>query len=144
MAKQWQRDCRWTVIEHVFYGGPVLPPDQDRITVARITGTALRHCLGRPMTGEQEAAALAALAEIADGRVDLLAQTAGLALGCHENDLEFPVHRQVAQLCVTAGADMSLVEMWIDIGRRRRAASRGHIPYTGQPGWTPTPAEARE
>ena len=87
----------------MFYRGPVPKPDRDRITAARTAGIARRYCRGMPMTGEQEAAALAALAEVAEGRVDLLAETAGLAIGCHEDDEDDPAHWQVAQLCITAG-----------------------------------------
>lgn len=58
------------------------PPDTDRIRYAEIAGATARHARGGdPLTPEQEAAALAELAEVAAGRADLLAQHAGLALG---------------------------------------------------------------
>ena len=50
-----------------------------------------RHVRGRPLTGIEEAAALAELAEVADGRVDLLAEQAGLAIGFHDQDADAPL-----------------------------------------------------
>lgn len=79
---------------------------------------------GRPLTGVEEAAALTQLAEVADGRVDLLAEQAGLAIGFHDQDADAPVYLQIAQLCIEAGADTSLISRWIEEGRRR-AALRG-------------------
>jgi hypothetical protein len=66
-----------------------------------------RHARGPVLTGEQEAAALADLAEVADGRIDLLAQQAGLAIGLHEHDRDAAVYLQIAQLCIRAGADIA-------------------------------------
>jgi hypothetical protein len=79
--------------------------------VAQVFGT---H---RPLTGVEEAAALAALAEVADGRVDLLAQEAGLAIGFHGQDVDAPMYLQIAQLCIKAGADTLLISRWIEEGR---------------------------
>lgn len=98
--------------------------DGDGLTLARIATAAGRHARGPALTGEQEAAALAELAEAAGGRMDLLAQWAGLALGWHEHGPDAPVYLQVAQLCITAGADLALVRRWIEEGRRRRTAAR--------------------
>ena len=67
-------------IELVFYGDGVTGADRDRLTSARIAAITRRHVRGRPLTGLEEAAALAELAEVADGRIDLLAQEAGLAI----------------------------------------------------------------
>ena len=78
----------------------------------------------------EEAAALAELAEIAHGRVDLLAQEAGLAIGCHGQDVDAPMYLQIAQLCIKAGADTALISRWIEEGRRRVAAVR-QTSFTG-------------
>jgi hypothetical protein len=44
-------------------------------------GVTTRHARRGPLTGELEAAALAELADVADGRVDLLAEHAGVLAG---------------------------------------------------------------
>ncbi len=104
--------------------------DRDRLTSARIAAITRRHVHGRPLTGVEEAAALAELAKVADGRVDLLAEEAGLAIGFHDQDTDAPVYLQIAQLCIKAGADTSLISRWIEEGRRRAAAVRPP-PFTG-------------
>src|SRR5712692_4221705 len=90
--------------ERVFYIRSMSLNEQDRLTLARIAGVTRRHARGGPLTGEQEAAALAELAEVTGGRKDLLAEHAGVLLGWHENDLDAPVSEQIAQLCISAGA----------------------------------------
>ena len=104
--------------------------DRDRLTVARIAAVTRRHARATVLTGEQEAAALADLAEVADGRIDLLAQQAGLAIGLHEQDVDAAVYLQIAQLCIQAGADIALIPRWIEEGRRRRHAAQ-RLPSTG-------------
>jgi len=56
-------------------------PDTDRLIYGRIAGTAARHAPTWRPGGQDNAAAISELAEIANGRADLLAQCAGLALG---------------------------------------------------------------
>lgn len=92
----------------------------------------MRHARRGPLTGEQEAAALAELAEVADGRVDLLAEHAGVLLGFHEPDIDAAVYDRIAQRCISAGADMVAIESGIGEGRRRSAAV-ARIPF-GRPG----------
>jgi hypothetical protein len=104
--------------------------DGDRLTAARIAAVTRRHARARALTGAEEAEALAELAEVADGRVDLLARQAGLAVGLHEHDLDAPVYLQIAQLCIKAGADTALIARWIEEGQRRAVAA-GQIPFTG-------------
>jgi hypothetical protein len=106
--------------------------EQDRLMLARIAGVTRRHAGGGPLTGEQEARALAELAEVSEGRVDLLAEYAGVLLGSHENDVDAAVCKQIAQLCISAGAHMAAIESWMGEGRRRSAAA-GPIPF-GRPG----------
>lgn len=89
--------------------------------LALIAAVTRRHARGGPLTDARQATALAELAEVADGRVDLLAEYAGLAMSIEEDDLDAPVRRRIAQLCIVAGADMALIESWIEEGRRRRA-----------------------
>lgn len=73
-----------------------------------------RHACGRPLSGVEEATALAELAEVAHGRVDLPAQEAGLAIG-------FP---RPGRRCA------ALISRWIEEGRPRAAAVR-QTPFTG-------------
>jgi GntR family transcriptional regulator len=68
--------------------------------------------------------ALGGLGEVADRRVDLLAEEAGLAIGFHKNDQDAPVYLQITQLCIKAGANTALVSSWIEEGRRRAAAAK--------------------
>lgn len=103
---------------------------EDRLTAARIAATTRRHARARALTGAEEAAALAELAEVAAGRADLLAEQAGIALGFHEHDIDAQVYLQVAQLCIKAGADTTLISRWIEEGRQRAAAAK-QIPFTG-------------
>ena len=56
--------------------------------MARLTGTAQRHAPRRAPTGEETAAAVAELREIADGRGDLLAEAAGLITGYYRGTAE--------------------------------------------------------
>jgi hypothetical protein len=64
----------------------------------------------------------------ADGRVGLLAQHAGLAVGFHEQDNDAPIYLQIGQLCIQAGADTALISRWIAEGRRRAAAAKQFPP----------------
>jgi predicted urease superfamily metal-dependent hydrolase len=104
--------------------------ERDRLTSARIAGITRRHARARALTGVEEAAVLAELAEVAHGRVDLLAQEAGLAIGFHGQDIDAPMYLQIAQLCIKAGADTALISHWIEEGQRRAAAVR-QTPFTG-------------
>jgi len=107
-------------------------PDPDRLRYARIAGAVARHALGWRLTAEEEAVAVAELAEAAAGRTDLLAERAGTALGFGEGRPDAARYRQVAELCIAAGADPALIERWIKVGRER-AATAAAIPYTGLP-----------
>jgi hypothetical protein len=102
----------------------------DRILAAQITGTARRHSRWRPLTEAEETQAITELADLAQGRSDLLAQVAGLQIGCYEGDIDEPRRRQAAGLLLKAGADPDRIPAWIEIGRERVRNAR-HIPYTG-------------
>jgi len=86
------------------------------------------------LTGDQAAAAVAELREVADGRPDLLAEIAGLALGTTERkgpEYEATGHA-VAELCRAAGADEQAIPAWVEEGKRRTEARR--MPSFSQPG----------
>lgn len=102
----------------------------DRLLFAQIAAIAGRHARWRPLSAAEEADAIGELAETADGRADLLAEYAGLALGCHEHEVDAPRYQRAAELCLKAGADATLIPRWIDEGRRR-AAVAAQIPFSG-------------
>lgn len=107
-------------------------PDPDRLRYAQIAGAVARHALGWRLTADEEAAAVAELTEAAAGRADLLAERAGTALGFGEGRPDAARYRQIAELCIAAGADPALIERWIKVGRER-AATAAAIPYAGPP-----------
>lgn len=79
----------------------------------------------RAPTAQRQAATLAELAHITAGRTDLLAQYAGQSLARHDTGPEAAAHERAAQLCITAGADMSLIDHWSrETGRHGAARIR--------------------
>ena len=75
----------------------------------------------RDLTGDEEAAAVAELRELAAGRADLLAEVAGIEEGASEGEPREPLSRNAARLCRLAGADPEAIPAWAEEGRRRRA-----------------------
>jgi hypothetical protein len=65
--------------------------DPDRLLVAEITGEARHRARWRPLTDEEEAAALAELRALAGGRADLLAEVAGIFEGTSEGEPDEPL-----------------------------------------------------
>jgi hypothetical protein len=98
--------------------------------VAELTGEARHHAKWRPLTAEEEAAALAELRALAGGRGDLLAEVAGIFTGASEGELDEPLARCAADLCRKAGADLEAIPQWVEEGRRRAAAAR-IPPFSG-------------
>lgn len=120
-------------VKRAFYFAYMTSPDADGLLYGRIAGTAARHAPGWRPGGQQNAAAIAELAEIADGRADLLAKCAGLALGYGERQPEAAHYQRMAELCLAAGADKTLIQRWIDIGRQQAATTATAISHTGLP-----------
>jgi hypothetical protein len=102
----------------------------DRILVAQLTGEARHRARWRPLTEDEEAAALAELRALAGGRADLLAEVAGIFEGTSEGEPDEPLARSAARLCRMAGADAGAIPAWIEEGRRRSANAR-HPPFSG-------------
>ena len=75
------------------------------------------------LTAEEEATAVAELKQAAAGWAALLAECAGLALGYGEHQVDAARYRHIAELCVAAGVDQTLVEAWIEVGRQRASAA---------------------
>ena len=105
-------------------------PSADRILIAEIWGEARHRAQWRELTGDEEAAAVAALRELAGGRADLLAEAAGVLEGTSEGELDEPLAMQAAMLCRKAGADREMIPGWIEEGRRRRTSTR-QPPFSG-------------
>ncbi len=106
-------------------------PQADRILVAQLTGEARRRARWRELTGDEEAAAVAGLRELAGGRADLLAEVAGIFEGTSEGGPDEPLARQAAWLCRKAGADPEAIPVWVAEGRRRSAAAKRPPPSGG-------------
>jgi hypothetical protein len=125
-----------------------LGPTVDRILVAKLTGEARYHAKWRPLSTDEEAAALAGLRALAGGRADLLAEVAGIFEGSSEGELDEPLARCAARLCRQAGADPAAIPAWIEEGRRRSANARqppfsGGARYLNGCTWTNCPATPR-
>jgi hypothetical protein len=116
------------IIEHMVD----FSPQADRILVAQLTGEARHRARWRSLTGDEEAAAVAGLRELAGGRADLLAEVAGILEGASEGEPDEPLARQAAGLCRKAGADPEAIPGWAEEGRRRRAAVRMPPPSGGR------------
>ena len=96
-------------------------PDPDHVRYAQIAAAAARYVQGGGSTAEEEAAAIAELAQAAAGRPDLLAERAGTAFGFSEGGLEAARNRQIAEFCIAAGADETLMKRWVAVGRELAA-----------------------
>ena len=113
-------------------------PDRDRLLIARLDGIARRHARWGGLTEAEKAAGVAGLQDVAGDRFDLLAETAGLAVGTAEGKgQEYQARGQaIAELCRMAGADESLIPRWLQVGRERagmaagrRSASRADVQH---------------
>jgi hypothetical protein len=105
-------------------------PTADRILVAQLTGEARRHAQWRPLTAEEETAALAELRALAAGRADLLAEVAGILEGTSEGELDEPLARSGGRGGGAAGGGPRGGPRWIEEGRRRSANAR-RPPFSG-------------
>jgi hypothetical protein len=95
---------------------------RDKALLAEITGVARRLARGQLSRAEQQEAA-AALSQVAQGRADLLAEAAGLAIGSQEGGRDEARHLRAAQLCIDAGADLSLIPQRTEAGHRPAGAA---------------------
>ncbi|MQA88127.1 MAG: hypothetical protein GEV03_26785 [Streptosporangiales bacterium] len=99
-------------------------PDPDGITKARLDGSA-RRLVTSDVSKEDAVAELAALA---CGRVDLLAEVAGILLGAHQVDGTPWQAPQAAELLIAAGADTTAIDHWKQIGRERASRPMHSAP----------------
>jgi hypothetical protein len=106
----------------VFYNACMIKSSgSDRLRYLEIAGAAARHAQGWRLTAEEQAGAVAEIRRAAAGRADLLAERAGTALGYAEAGCDAARCRQIAKLCIAAGADQALIERWVMVGRQRAA-----------------------
>ena len=96
---------------------------RDKALLAEITGVARRLARGRSQSEAEQQEAAAALSQVAQGRADLLAEAAGLAIGSQEGGRDEARHLRAAQLCIDAGADLSLIPQRAEAGDRRAGAA---------------------
>src|SRR5262249_61418670 len=96
--------------------------NRDRALLAEITGVARRLARGRPLTGAEQQEAAATLGQVARSRADLLAESAGLAIGGHEGDRDEAHYLRAAQLCIDAGPDLGSLPPSLEGGPPRAAA----------------------
>ncbi len=101
-------------------------PKRDQALLAEITGVARRLARGRTLTDAERQEAAATLNEVAKGRADLLAECARLALGAHGGSPDEARRLQAAQLCIDAGADLSLIPQWTGGDHPGAAAAVSH------------------
>jgi hypothetical protein len=107
----------------------VQAPGTDDHLLSQIADICRWYAAGGPPTAQRQAAALAELAQITAGRTDLLARYAGQSLARHDTGPEAAVRERAAQLCITAGADMSLIERWSRESRPHRATRTSQRPH---------------
>ena len=96
-----------------------------RILLARLHGTVHHHVRLNPAKDARRDVALAAVAELVDGRPDraaLLAETAGIMLGTARWPEDADQAERSADLLKAAGADQEAIPRWVEIGRQRVAA----------------------
>ena len=95
-------------------------PSGDDHLLSQIADMCRWYAVAGPPTAQRQASALAELAEITAGRTDLLARYAGQNLPQHGTGPDAAMYERAVQLCITAGADMSLIERWSRESRPRR------------------------
>ena len=96
-------------------------PQSDRLIVAQLSGIVSRYARWEPPDEATTAAAVAELREISNGRADLLAEVAGVALGFYHGTPDAPRAANKAAFCRLAGADETQIPGWVEIGRERAA-----------------------
>jgi hypothetical protein len=97
-------------LERVFHSGSVQAPSTDEQMLAQIADVCPWYVVSGPPTAQRQAAALPEPACNTGGRTDLPARYAGQGLARPDAGLGDTVHESGAQLCITAGAAMDLIE----------------------------------
>jgi hypothetical protein len=97
----------------------------DEGILARIDEVCRWYAVQGPPSGRRQATALTELAYLADGRMELLARYAGETLARYGDGPDADACGRAVQLCITAGADMSLIERWSRESSRPGGARTG-------------------
>ena len=92
-------------------------PQADRLLVAEIWGEARRRAQWRELGGDEEAAAVAALRELAGGRADLLAEVAGVLEGARARASRTSRSHGRPQDCAEGGGRRPGGDTGLDRGR---------------------------
>lgn len=95
----------------------------NRLFAPPTTRSATRPGHRWRLTADEEAAAVAELTQAVPGWAALLAECAALALGYGEHQCDADRYRQIAELCIAAGVDRTMIEGWVEVGRRRTGAA---------------------
>jgi hypothetical protein len=98
-------------------------PVPDRLLVTQTAGSATLPGPSGRLAADREAATTAELSQAPAGWAALLAECAGLVLGYGEHQSDAARYRQIADLCVGAGVDKTLIEAWIEVGRQRATSA---------------------
>jgi hypothetical protein len=81
-----------------------------------------------PPTSQRQATALTELAHLAAERTDLLARYAGQTLARQGTGPDAAACERAVHLCITAGADMTLIDRWSRESRPYGATGTGQRP----------------
>ena len=91
----------------------------NRLLITEPTGHAPGLTQTRRLAAEEAGTAAGELKHATAGWPALLAECTGLVLGYGENQFDTTRYRQIAELCIAAGVDETLIEAWIEVGRQR-------------------------
>lgn len=96
----------------------------DGLLYSKLHGQAWRRASARGSIGD----AVDELRELAAGRTDVLAEAAGISAGSWSVKAGSCVGTELftAGLLIYAGADLRVIQRWVDVGRHR-ASYRGPI-----------------
>jgi hypothetical protein len=108
--------------EYKFYSYNMSSLAPDRLLVTPIIAPTAPSTPRWRLTAEDEGTAVAELKQAA-GWAALLAECAALTLGHGEHQPGAARYRHIAELCIAAGVDQTLVEAWIEVGRQRASAA---------------------
>src|SRR5262245_14953612 len=98
-------------------------PTSDRLLVTQTAGSATLPGPSGRLAPDREAATAAELNQAPGGWAALLAECAGLVLGYGEHHSGAARYRQIADLCIAAGVDKTLIEAWIEVGHQRATSA---------------------
>src|SRR5262249_2832495 len=97
---------------------------RDKALLAEITGVARRLARGRSLSAAEQQEAAATLSQVAQGRADLLAESAGLAIGGPGGGgAEAAARPGPPPARTEGGAGHSRIPQWVEEGRRRAGNS---------------------